>query len=776
MSRHLYTVTLTSALILASLFAPTASARIFTSAEGKTIDAELIAMYGNQVTIRRNDNRKQFTLSLSKFSVKDRAYILNQKQAGLLKTTSYDTSTQPDVAPVTKVQHHFSASRKIDELLAKYWQTQGVSPAPIVDDATYLRRAYLKIIGRIPSYAEAVHFLNDSNPSKRSELVDKLLDSPGYVSHNFNLWADVLRAKTTGREGSRYGGIYYIPWLKEQVRRNVPYNDFVESLLTAEGYPWDNPAVAYYLRDFGMPLDNMSMTTQVFLGTQMQCAQCHDHPTDVWSQKDFYQLAAYTYGLKTGVNINLDDPKLKKVRERLRKETRRTNKGKIPGYQAPSPVSAGREFFDPLRWGVIHSNRKLELPHDYQYDDAQPKDTVAPKVLYGKQSNADLHDSERRVKSYVEWMISQNNERFTLVIANRMWKHAMGKGLIEPVDELTEESVADVPELMDYLEAVMIGLDYDLKQYLRVLYNTDYFQRQAVIDNPDLTDDYHLEGPIFQRMSSEQIWDSIATLMTPDIDLLLKPSYTANNNGIKYETGKKPAAAVYAEEWSAQKIASHIIKMTDVYTEYNIARSEYSKINKDPVLRNTPEHKAARRKLNETRKAWSAALNPNLGQLAAEDTPMMGMSPMMVNFPTVNNMTNNGQRNKVDERWIKNIRRASELESPQRNGHLLEVFGQSDRMLIENRDDGSNVLQALFLMNSSQTNWLLAQRSAPVLEARLAKTPEEKLKTLYLGFLAREPSAEELEILLPDFKQNPEKARQRIIWAMLNTQQFLFIQ
>ena len=322
----------------------------------------------------------------------------------------------------------------------------------------------------------------------------------------------------------------------------------------------------------------------------------------------------------------------------------------------------------------------------------------------------------------------------------------------------------------------MIGLDYDLKQYLRVLYNTDYFQRQAVIDNPDLTDDYHLEGPIFQRMSSEQIWDSIATLMTPDIDLLLKPSYTANNNGIKYETGKKPAAAVYAEEWSAQKIASHIIKMTDVYTEYNIVRSEYSKINKDPVLRNTPEHKTARRKLNETRKAWSAALNPNLGQLAADDTPMMGMSPMMANFPSVNNTTNNRQRNKADERWIKNIRRASELESPQRNGHLLEVFGQSDRMLIENRDDGSNVLQALFLMNSNQTNWLLAQRSAPVLEARLAKTPEEKLKTLYLGFLAREPSAEELEILLPDFKKNPEKARQRIIWAMLNTQQFLFIQ
>lgn len=733
-------------------------------------------MRKDQVTIRRNDNRKQFTLPLEKFSAKDQNYILSQQKAGLLSATAYNKSNQPNIAPVKKVQHHFSASEKIDAILAQHWKTQNVSPAPIIDDATYLRRAYLKIIGRIPTHAEAVHFLNDTTPRKRSELIDKLLDSPGYVSHNFNLWADVLRAKTTGREGSRYGGIYYIPWLKDQVRRNVPYNDFVESLLTAEGYPWDNPAVAYYLRDFGMPLDNMSMTAQVFLGTQMQCAQCHDHPTDVWSQKDFYELAAYTYGLKTGVNIQKDDPKLKEVNQRLKAEAKRRNKGKVPGYQAPSPVSAGREFFDPLRWGVIHTDRELKLPHDYQYDDAKPKDLVDPKVLYGKQSNADLHNSEERVESYVDWMISQNNKRFTLVIANRMWKHAMGKGLIEPIDELTDESIADSPELMEYLESIMIALDYDLKQYLRVLYNTEYFQRQAVIDNPDLPDDYHLEGPIFQRMTSEQIWDSIATLMTPDIDLLLQPSYTGNNAGIKYTTGKKPAAAIYAEEWSAQKLASHVIKMSDVYAEYNIARSEFTKAKKDPTQRNTPEYKAAQAKLNETRKAWNALLNPDLGELAQDDIPMMGMSPMMANFPAISETPKKGQRNKADEKWIKNIRRASELQSPQRNGHLLEVFGQSDRMLIENSDDGGNVLQALFLMNSNQTNWLLAQRSAPVMEARLAKTPEDKIKTLYLGFLARNPSEEELEKLLPYFEKDPEKARQRIIWAMLNTQQFLFIQ
>ena len=166
-------------------------------------------------------------------------------------------------------------------------------------------------------------------------------------------------------------------------------------------------------------------------------------------------------------------------------------------------------------------------------------------------------------------------------------------------------------------------------------------------------------------------------------------------------------------------------------------------------------------------------LNPDLGE--SDSPPSMDMTMMAANFPGVKN-AKKGKRNKADEKWIKNIRRASELQSPQQNGHLLEVFGQSDRMLIENSDDGGNVLQALFLMNSNQTNWLMAQRSAPVMEAHNAKTPEAKLETLYIGFLARKPSTDEIEALLPYFTEDPEKARQRIIWAMLNTQQFLFIQ
>ena len=763
-------IRISAAAFLLTLLAASASARIFTSVEGKTVEAELVSIHEEQVTFRRTDNATNYTLPLSAFSVKDRKFIRAEQAAGRLGSMRYSASQQPAITAVKKRPSHLAASQKIDQLLNQYRAAQNRAATPIVDDATYLRRAYLKIIGRIPTHAEAVHFLNNPLPDKRATLVDKLLDSPGYVSHNFNLWADILRARTIGKDGTRHGGVHYVPWLKDQIRRNVPYDTFVKSLLTAEGYPWDNPATAYYLRDFGMPLDNMAMTAQIFLGTQLQCAQCHDHPSDTWTQKDFYQLSAFTYGLKTGVTPrDQQNPKLREVMRALRKLPSAQADVSQPPVAKNARLKAGREFFAPLRWGVVHTKRELKLPHDYQYADASPGDIVTPKVLFGNSADQALHDSASRVDSYADWMVAKNNHRFSLVIANRMWRHVMGKGLIEPVDQLSDHSQADVPALMDYLQSLMRTLDYDLKQYLRILYNTEQFQRAAVIDNPDRHDDYFWEGPILQRMSAEQFWDSIATLMDPDIDRKLQPSYRGHAGGILYESGKKPAAALLAEQMSAEQLTAHVAGMGEAYQTMTTTRSAVAKANSDPAVKGTAEMQRIRTASKEARRAWNQLLNPDLQALGLE--PSMAMTSMMA--ATAMTAPRNG---KASKRSAQTLKRASELPSPQRNGHLLEVFGQSDRMLIENADDGGNVLQALFLMNSQKINIDLANRSTPVLEARLADSAAAKLETLYIGFLARKPTAAEVAALLPAFKQDPETARQRIIWAMLNTQQFLFIQ
>ncbi|MGJ8651768.1 MAG: DUF1549 domain-containing protein [Opitutaceae bacterium] len=774
MTAFKHTIFYSVLIILMSLASSlSVSARIFTDIDGKTIEAELRSAQGDEVRMQRRVDGKTYSVPIEKFSVKDQSFIRNEIKAGRLTLTAYEGLNVPTVSPVVKSKLHVNATQQIDQLWAEYLTAQGVEPAPFVDDATFLRRAYLKIIGRIPTHAEAVHFLSDETPAKRSRLIDKLLDSPGYVSHNFNLWADVLRVKTTGKEGSRYGGVYYVQWLKEQIRQNVPYDEFVASLITAEGYPWDNPATAYYLRDFGMPLDNMSMTAQVFLGTQLQCAQCHDHPTDTWTQKQFYELSAFTYGIDTRVNMRASNSRLSNLYRELRRVAKEEEgANNQAALKQSSIMNAAKEFFRPMTWGVVHTDRSLKLPHDYQYEDAMPKDVVHANALYGDIDVTKLRNSAARVDGFADWMVSENNERFTKVIANRMWKHAMGKGLIEPVDNLTAESVAESPELMAFLESLMKSLDYDLKQYLRIVYNSQLFQREAVIDNPDLDDDYHFEGPTFQRMTSEQIWDSIATLMTPDIDSILQQSYKGRQQGIQYESDKLPGAAAFIADKSDREVVTYIKDLSTKYEAFNQTRTEWNKVRNDPKLKRTDEYMKLRAAFQTAQSEWNAKLNPKNN--TDSDSEQMGMTSMMSNIAMLPGAKKNNRG--AQQKWMKSIRRASELESPQANGHLLEVFGQSDRMLIENSDDGGNVLQALFLMNSWQINGILANNSSPVVEARLAKTPEEKIETLYIGFLSRKPTQAEVDTLVGMFKENPEKARQRMIWAMLNTQQFLFIQ
>ena len=193
--------------------------------------------------------------------------------------------------------------RSVDRLIQKNLDAKGLKPNPDISDEVFVRRAYLDIAGRTPTLAEYRVFIKSKDADKRNRLIDTLITSPGHVSHSFNYWADALRATSWIKKAN---GKSYLLWIKTSIAKNQPYDAFVRDLVRAEGPLFEpgNGSAGYYLRDFQMPLDNVANTLQLFLGTSMVCAQCHDHPYNDWSQMDFYKLAAFTDGTMTNAKSN----------------------------------------------------------------------------------------------------------------------------------------------------------------------------------------------------------------------------------------------------------------------------------------------------------------------------------------------------------------------------------------------------------------------------------------------------------------------------------------
>lgn len=755
LKKNLTIVLRASLLFGVFLIGHVSEARTYTDLQGRTLEAEVLAYRDPMLRMRLSQNGREFDLALDKLCARDRAYLQSAIDAGRLNADGYDRPKEMQVVPVIKNKQHFNASKRIDALIQKHLAAASLQQQPIVNDELYLRRAYLRVVGRIPTTDEAIDFLQDTRPNKRSVLIDTLLDSPGYVSHQFNLWADVLRAQTLKVKGSFGGGIYYVPWIKEQIQKNVPYDAFVRSLLTAEGFAWENPAVGYYMRDQNMHLDNMALGVQVFLGTQLQCAQCHDHPFEKWTQKDFYQLAAFTAGVKTTFDVSESSSsnKLSKLAKAYK------DAHADAGVYQDALYQNYKRFMFPYINSVEHKEADLKFPDDYNYSNAQPGDRVRPKVPFGSIGQTPSSYSAR-IQSYANWMTSPENPLFTLVIANRMWKYAMGKGLIEPIDNIQSIEAADSPELLRFLEVVMRHVNYDLKQFLRVLYNTEFFQRASVVYDPQQPDDYSLQGPIFQRMSAEQLWDSIATLISPDVDQNLNGNYIGNFVYTKADSTIPPPTVSFIDNNSTKKVIEHLQSVAEFHNSFYQTKAEYSAVVRKGISSDSGQLKTLRDRYERAKARWFELFNPG--------------SPLQA---TVGSHGLTGRELAVwkRKRMLESIVRASELQSPMRDGHLLEVFGQSDRIAVDNSTRKSSLTQALFLMNSAVTNKIMAEESMPVKTAALASTVEEQLDMIYLGFLSRKPTAQEFDLLIDDLRLDPENAKHKFIWAMLNTKQFLFI-
>ena len=727
-------------------------------------------------------------------------------------------------------------SAQIDQLVSTKLKKENIQPHAPTTDEVFVRRIYLDISGRIPTLKETTDFLADTGKDKRAKLIDELLASDGYVQNFANYWSDILRVKSSLTQGnSQPAGAAYLNYVRESLATNKPYDKMVQEMLTADGKTYENGAVGFYIRDYNMPLDNMAVTTQIFLGTSMVCAQCHNHPFDKWTQMDYYQMAAHSNGMTS--SNGLSNPALAGIfgnsygSKNKKAKTTSTLTANLPkGIEKKDLGRAMNEILRPLRYNTVldqTDKKPLLLPHDYQYTDAKPKQEIDPTIPASFSKDGKIvKEGQKPIDAYAQWMASKDNPRFTLVIANRLWRKAMGMGLIEPVDEITDSTVPSNPQLMTFLENTMKELNYDMKAYLRMVFNSATYQRAAHTKDVELGEVYHFPGPLLRRMSAEQIWDSMVALYKPSPDTpSLETKIERDSTIRKIEWLDRSLNALTAQELTAgatkvaqvqKQLAVDVRKAQEQLTEanknkdedairaakkvvanqrraidqaaeeiiYSIGFKKFAELARDGKLKEQVDDMEFAKEIANVIRG-KEGVNLDIDEALAiyakqQRTRLTEIQKARLKKDAEMLKADDKQELAALKAWESYrdtyMVRAIDLRAPAPNGHFLREFGQSDRELVENANEDATVGQALMLLNGKTFTQMMNPYTLISRTLRRTETANATIDTIYLSLFSRKATAEEKALLTPVVKSSAATGKGDALWAALNTRQFYFIQ
>ena len=578
------------------------------------------------------------------------------------------------------------AAGRIDGLILRDLQGHDLQPNAPASDNQFLRRVYLDVIGRIPTVNELAKFRQDTRKDRRARLVAELLASPGHVSHMFNWLGDMLRIKDVYyRIGKTYT---FHTWVKKRLEQNRPWDEMVHDMLTAEGRLGENGATAYLLRDASMPLDSLSNTLTTFLGANVACAQCHDHPFAEWTQRDFYEMAAF-FGSTAFDRVDTRKP------ARILAD-KRFSKANLVTLLQPNME---RVAFDRTRATVF--------PKDYAYDDAKPGAKVVPRFIAWddeKRMPVAGSDSRRLRKQFADWMISPDNPRFAAAIANRLWKKLFGVAVKEPVTDLDVLADATNPELLGLIAQLMKDVDFDLREFQRIILNTKTYQQQVSV-TPSEGEAFRFSGPLLRRMTAEQAWDSIVLLLRgSEVDAIR---------------------------------TDHAPRMERLVFPFEITHDRKG------IVQDREKIFAFARSLLGGRKVSNGA----------------GGRGLFLRTP----------KSRGANAWL----RASELRQPMPPTHFLRIAGQSAREVADDGSTEGGITESLALMNGEITEALMT-KSAVLKDTRRNRTEAEQIEFLYQAFFLRQPDQQDKKRCVAALAQGLELGD--IIWALLNSREFIFIQ
>ncbi len=349
----------------------------------------------------------------------------------------------------------------IDELVDRKLKKVKVLPSPTADDADFLRRASFDLTGLPPTPEKVRAFLRDTsdNKAKRDRAIDELIGSPEFVAHWTHKWADLLQVnrKKLGDKASWA----FLRWIETAISTNMPYDRFVRDVITARGSSYDSPAVNYYraAREPSVALEN---ATQLFLGVRFSCNKCHDHPFEKWTQNQYYGMAAFW--------------------------------GRVGVKPGPRPME--QVLFDRGGGEVIHPKDGRVMPPSFPYE-----------FEHGAGDKAKMSQSRR--EELADWLTAPENPYFARSLVNRVWSYFLGRGIIDPVDDIRSSNPPSNPELLDALEKDFIAHGFDVRHLMRTIAGSRTYQASIATNEWNADDTVNFAHASVRRLTAEQLYDAI---------------------------------------------------------------------------------------------------------------------------------------------------------------------------------------------------------------------------------------------------------------------------
>ena len=689
-----------------------------------------------------------------------------------------------------------SGGTELDKVLSLENKERGIKldPMPVIDDLTFLRRVYCDLISRIPTVDEVAAFEADSSKNKRAELIDNLIKDGRFVDRWTVFYADMFRLRAQAD-----GGGAALAWVHQAVAEGMPHDEICRRLITTNGKAGAAPEVAFVLGDNADPMALAGVTSQVFMGVRVSCAQCHDHPFDVWTQENFYGFAAYFGKTKRVENqftrtiyANEGDQSvvLWPPEGKAKPEERKPMK---PSF--PFEMTSGTETPEYIaRLNTLRAKQKAERDalakagtKDSDVDDLLAEASENEQKAKGKKLEDDItKEAKKDAKSLnnkagmyatSEWrqelanlVTSPRNRFFAKNMANRVWADLVGRGIVDPIDDFSDNNPASHPKLLDYLADEFVASGFDLRSLVSLIVNSDVYQRAHVYGAEEQKqtelEKSFLATPM-RRMLSETLYDSIVT--------------AGHLSDVKHVAGKNMKTTWRLTQVVKPNSGRQGLALTAMKLEQKMAMNAPAMAKDDEATPGADVEKGIELDFG---KVLAKAKEDN--KVEVEEMRVMSKEEIEAERMRAQMQT---QRRGVEyiDRYAKatfddNPRFGSSLRmaSPAVPEHFLRVFGQTDREILgENRDHAPNMRQALMMLNGTLTHEASRVGELEPMYSVLAekKDLDGAVRLAYREILTREPSANEVTEAKSVIKANKDflNGMADFRWILLNCNEFRFL-